>query len=212
VSTANRNFRAAWAIPGGHLPRFAAHGRRGGRRRRDRRPRELLGSASRPRKERTMAKQYDAAPALVIDPARHYSATIATERATSSSSSTPTRSASRSTISSCWLATATTTASRSTASSPTSWPRRRPDRHRPRRPRLPVRRRVRREPAPRWPRRALHGQRRPEYQRLAVLHHPPGHAAPRRQARRVRRVTSGMDVVFRSPTATPPALASPAWP
>ncbi len=27
-----------------------------------------------------MAKQYDAAPALVIDPARHYSATIATER------------------------------------------------------------------------------------------------------------------------------------
>ena len=65
-------------------------------------------------------------------------------------------------------------------------PGRLPPRSRHRRPRLPLRRRVRPLAASRPARRALDGQRGPRNQRLAVLHHRSPDAAPQRQAQRLR--------------------------
>ncbi len=65
-------------------------------------------------------------------------------------------------------------------------PGRRPDRHRHRRPRLPVRRRVPPRAAVRSAVSAGHGERRPRHQRLTVLHHGDQDAAPEPQAHHLR--------------------------
>ena len=58
-----------------------------------------------------------------------------------------------------------------------------------------LRRRIPPESQARRPRRPLDGQRRPEHQRLAVLHHPRGHARADGKHSVFGRVIEGQDVV-----------------
>ena len=57
----------------------------------------------------------------------------------------------------------------------------------------------------------LDGERRTGHERLAVLHHVRGDAAPRRPHTVFGRVIEGMDVVEAIPERDPSARASPAW-
>ena len=84
-----------------------------------------------------------------------------------------------------------------------------PDGERQRRPGLQVRRRVPPGAAARRAGHPLHGQRRAGHQRLAVLHHLLGDAAPRRPAHRVRQVIEGMDVVEAIPERDPMRAREP---